>query len=180
MNIKILTFFFFTSFFSFSQEKIVNIDSSKVTIIGNTLYKAHQEFLKNNKGVLSTRIRYSKIDLSNILFETSKNQILPASYNALNALFTLLSDNPNTIIKIEGHTDKIGHSQYNLKLSIRRARAIRLYLFKKGIKLERISANGYGDQQPICEAPCKENQRVEFTLIHDGTEQKLVARDFGS
>ncbi len=126
--------------------------------------------------MLSTKIRYSKIDLSNILFETSKNQILPQSYNALNALFTLLRDNPKLILKIEGHTDEIGHGQSNLKLSIRRARAIRLYLFKKGLKLERISAIGYGDQRPMCESPCKENQRVEFTLIHDGTEQKLVTR----
>jgi hypothetical protein len=44
------------------------------------------------------------------------------------------------------------------------------------IKLNRLTATTYVDQFPICEAPCKENQRVEFTLIHDDPEQKLSTR----
>ena len=176
MKIQLLVLSLLMSYFSFSQEKVVSIDSTKVTIIGDVLYKAHQEYISNNNGDLSTKIRYTKIDLSNIVFETSKSKILPTSYNSLNALLTLLIDNSKVILKIVGHTDKIGHSPSNLKLSIRRARAIRLYLVKKGVKLDRILAIGYGDQLPICTTPCKENQRVEFTLIHDGSEQKLVTR----
>jgi len=176
MKTKLLLFLFFISFLSYSQEKTVNIDSTQITLIGNKLYKGHQEYIKNKEGALSTKIRYTEIDLSNVLFKTSKSVLLPVSYNSLNALVIILRDNPQIVLKIEGHTDKIGHSRSNLKLSIRRARAIRLYLFSKGIKLDRITAKGYGDQFPICKAPCQQNQRVEFILIHDGTEQKLITR----
>jgi len=111
-----------------------------------------------------------------VLFKTSQSVLLLGSYNALNALVILLKDNSRITLKIEGHTDKVGHSRSNLKLSIRRARAIRLYLFSKGIKLDRILAVGHGDKSPICDSPCRENQRVEFTLTSEGNEKRLVTR----
>ena len=163
------------TFVSFAQEGLrINIDSTKVVLIGNKLFKAHEgREYKNDGSTNNTRIQYSEIDLSNVLFRTSTSELLSNSYNALNALVILLRDNPNINLKIIGHTDKVGHQIKNLKLSIRRARTIRLYLFKKGIKINRLIANGYGDAQPICESPCKENQRVEFIVIDNGLENKL-------
>lgn len=171
--IKLLIIVFCTS--AFAQENLrINIDSTKVVLIGNKLYKAHQgRQYKNSGATNNTIIQYSEIDLSNVLFKTSTPELLPESYNALNALVILLRDNPKLNLKIDGHTDKVGHPIKNLKLSIKRARTIRLYLFKKGIKLSRLTANGYGDEMPICKSPCSENQRVEFTLLNNGLEQKL-------
>jgi len=171
MKNKILIFILFTSLLSHAQK--IEIDSLKIVLIGNKLYKAHQGLRVENDKSKNTSIRYTEVDISNILFKTSRAEILSESYDGLNALYVLLKNNPNMDLKVEGHTDRIGHSKNNLKLSIRRARAIRLYLFKKGIKLNRMSANGFGDQSPICEAPCEKNQRVEFTLIENGKENKL-------
>ena len=77
-------------------------------------------------------------------------------------------------VKIEGHTDKIGNSKKNLKLSKKRARTIKLYLFKQGIKFNRMTATGHGDTTTICDAPCTKNQRVEFTLIENGKQNRLA------
>ena len=173
MKTKLLLLTLLFTYFSYAQQNDkVNIDSTQVTLIGNKLYKAHQGYSKAS----GYSIKYTEIDISNVLFKTSQSVLLPGSYNALNSLVTLLKDNPKIRLKIEGHTDRVGHSRSNLKLSFRRARAIKLYLFSKGIKLDRITANGFGDQSPICETPCTENQRVEFALISDGNEKRLVTR----
>lgn len=167
----------FVSLPSFGQvSNVVHLDSTQITLIGNKLYKAYQGYQKNKDELTNTVIQYAEVDISNVLFKKSQSVLLPGSYNALNALVILMRNNPQLTLKIEGHTDKIGHSRSNLKLSIRRARAIRLYLFSKNIKLERVTAIGHGDTNPICDAPCKENQRVTFTLIDDGTEKRLVTR----
>ncbi len=171
MKNKILIFILFASFLSHAQN--IEMDSLRIVLIGNKLYKAHQGLQVENGKSKNTSIRYTEVDLSNILFKTSRTEILSKSYDGLNALYILLKDNPNMDLKVLGHTDKIGNSKSNLKLSIRRARAIRFYLFRKGIKISRISVNGFGDQSPICEAPCKENQRVEFILVQNGKENKL-------
>ena len=175
IKLTIITILIGLTFYG-QNNAIVNIDSTKIRLIGDKLYKAYQGYQKKDGAISNSTIRYTEIDLSNVLFKTSKTELLLGSYNALNALVVLLRDNPHIILKIDGHTDKVGNNKMNLKLSIRRARTIRLYLFKKGIKLDRIIAKGYGDQFPVCKSPCKNNQRVEFTLIHDGTEQKLVTR----
>ncbi len=175
-KILLLTFFFTTVFYP-QENNNVNLDSTQITLIGNKLYKAHQAYHSTNEGSFKNySIKYIEIDLSDILFKTSQSVLLPGSYNALNALVILMKDNPEIMVKIDGHTDKVGHSNSNLKLSIRRARAIRLYLFHKGIKLDRITANGFGDQAPICDSPCKENQRVEFTITSNGNEKRLVTK----
>ena len=158
------------------EDEIIRLDSTKITLIGNKIYKAHQGYQKSNDSTYNTLIQYSEVNLSNVLFKTSTALLLPVSYNALNALVILLRDNPNFNLKIEGHTDKVGHPQSNLRLSIKRANTIKIYMIRKGIDAKRMTASGYGDQFPICEPPCIDNQRVEFTLVHDGSEQKLVTR----
>ena len=72
-------------------------------------------------------------------------------------------------LEISGHTDNIGTSEYNLKLSQRRASAIVDYLVGKGVDARRLKAVGYGRQQPLAsnddESEGRElNRRVEFRV----------------
>jgi len=146
------------------------IDNSKnIKIIENSVYRIHSKTyitkVLDSSRVDSTSFRYSKLFLLDVLFKTSKSEILAESFDNLNKLSVLLNDNLEMKIKINGHTDKIGNSKSNLKLSKKRAKAIKKYLGRKGVKSRRIVTEGFGDKFPICQSPCDENRRVEFEFI---------------
>ena len=73
-----------------------------------------------------------------------------------------------------GHTDSIGSKEYNQKLSVRRAEAVKAHLVSKGIEPNRIYTEGKGLTQPIADnrtaAGRAKNRRVEIEVV--GTRQK--------
>jgi outer membrane protein OmpA-like peptidoglycan-associated protein len=72
-------------------------------------------------------------------------------------------------IDVFGHTDDIGTEEYNLRLSQRRAQAVRNYLVEAGIDPEIISTKGYGKSSPRARGTTPEaraaNRRVEIAII---------------
>ena len=72
-------------------------------------------------------------------------------------------------IEVAGHTDSRGSDEYNMKLSQRRAEAVRSYLVSKGIASDRLSAKGYGESQPVADNATDEgrfqNRRVELAPL---------------
>ena len=75
----------------------------------------------------------SSVVLKNIVFDYNKSTINESSFNELDNIVKLLSDNPSIKLSIEGHTDKAGGSAFNMTLSLNRAKAVVDYLVKKGI-----------------------------------------------
>jgi OOP family OmpA-OmpF porin len=79
-----------------------------------------------------------------------------------------LKEYPETMVKIEGHTDSKGSADYNAQLSQRRAEAVRNFLVNNGISPERITAQGMGEDYPIATnstaAGRLQNRRVEVTI----------------
>lgn len=77
----------------------------------------------------------------------------------------LLKQNENYSVLLEGNTDSIGSSQYNLGLSKRRADAVAKVLEKHGIDASRISTTGLGKDNPIASNDTEEgrakNRRVD-------------------
>ncbi len=106
--------------------------------------------------------------LNNVLFEFNKWDLLPESFEELNIVVKLLTDNPKVEIEVSGHTDNIGSEKYNLELSDKRAASVKNYLVSKGIDAKRISSKGYGKSKPIAENTTElgreQNRRVEFTI----------------
>jgi len=74
----------------------------------------------------------------------------------------------DTMVKIEGHTDSQGSSDYNAQLSQRRAEAVRNFLVTNGVAPERITAQGMGEDYPIATNSSasgrQQNRRVEVTI----------------
>ena len=75
-----------------------------------------------------------------------------------------------------GHTDRIGSNAYNMKLSLRRADAVKAYLISKGIPANRIYTEGKGEKQPVKDCPRMKdskkliaclapNRRVEVEVV---------------
>ena len=106
-----------------------------------------------------------------ILFDTGSAQISKESRKQMEEILAALKskDLDNAQIRIEGHTDSIGDSGYNLKLSRRRAETVYQYLKKGGIKENLLSFTGKGDTEPVADNAAeqgrKQNRRVDFVRI---------------
>ncbi len=107
--------------------------------------------------------------LRNIFFEYDKYNLKPESKSELNRLIKLMEENPDIKIEISGHTDNVGSYEYNLELSLNRAKKVYEYLAENGIDPERLEYEGYADKKPIDTNETEEgranNRRTEFTIL---------------
>ena len=86
----------------------------------------------------------------------------------INEVVSILNDNSTYLLTIAGHTDSVGSSESNQRLSQRRADAVKKYLIDKGVDTSRVSSVGYGEDQPVADnkyaAGRKQNRRVELSV----------------
>ena len=61
----------------------------------------------------------------------------------------LKGENKNVYLEIQGHTDSSGAPELNYKLGEDRAEAVRRFLSKQGIALNRMSTISYGEEEPV-------------------------------
>ena len=106
------------------------------------------------------------IVLEGIVFKTGSAVIEPASEEILEQAFNTLDQNKDITVEIRGYTDNVGSRAANMRLSQRRADAVKAWLVKKGIAASRITAKGYGPDNPIGDNKTAEgrqkNRRIEF------------------
>ncbi len=67
----------------------------------------------------------------------------------LDSIVVFMNLHPNLVIEIGSHTDSRGTSEYNLKLSEKRAESIVKKLISLGVDSSRLTFKGYGEEQPI-------------------------------
>jgi len=107
---------------------------------------------------------------SGILFATNSSAVSSASKSALRDLATSLNNNPETNIKIVGHTDNVGKVDYNQTLSEKRAKSVYDYLMDdQGIGSKRMTYEGHGMKEPVAdntsEVGRSQNRRVEILIL---------------
>jgi OmpA-OmpF porin, OOP family len=111
---------------------------------------------------------------ADVFFDFDKSVLKPEGKAKLDELVAKLKGIALEVIIAIGHTDSIGSVEYNLKLSVRRAEAVKAYLVSKGIEPNRIYTEGKGKAQPIADNRTAEgrakNRRVEIEVV--GTRQK--------
>lgn len=113
--------------------------------------------------------------VQNVYYDFNKAALKPESYPALDEIVRMMNTYPTMVIEMSAHTDNIGSSSYNQKLSEARARSAVAYLVSKGIDESRLKAKGYGETMPI--EPNKnpdgsdnpegreKNRRTEFKVL---------------
>ncbi len=108
------------------------------------------------------------IVLKNIFFETGKFDLKNESKSELNKLVTLLNDNPNLKIQLDGHTDNVGQEKDNLLLSTNRAKAVVGYLLSKSVNAQRLTYKGFGSSRPVADNATEQgkalNRRTELSI----------------
>ncbi|TVQ71114.1 MAG: OmpA family protein, partial [Balneolaceae bacterium] len=110
-----------------------------------------------------------KIALYGILFDFDKETLQQASSKQLQQVVTLLMENPELKLEIQGHTDSDGNADYNLNLSQKRSESVLHYLVLFGVDPERLNARGYGASRPVAPNDTDENKarnrRVELVRL---------------
>lgn len=105
---------------------------------------------------------------SDALFDFDKATLKPEGQSKLDGLVTKLKGVNLDVAIAVGHTDSIGTDEYNQRLSVKRADAVKAYLVSKGIPAEQIKTDGKGESQPVADNKTKEgrakNRRVEVTV----------------
>jgi type IX secretion system PorP/SprF family membrane protein len=104
-------------------------------------------------------------------FEFNSADLDEESSRYLEDLSKAMLDNPQLKIKLMGHTDNVGSDKFNLKLSIYRAQAIKDFIVGKGVRAERIMADGKGLREPLNANKTEQeraiNRRVELTILYE-------------
>ncbi|MDR2775043.1 MAG: OmpA family protein [Tannerella sp.] len=112
---------------------------------------------------------------SGILFATNSSIVSDASKTALRNFAANLDKNPDTDIKIVGHTDNTGKVDYNQTLSEKRAKSVFDYLLEQEVSGNRMIYEGKGIHQPVADNNTVEgrakNRRVEILIL---ANEKMV------
>ena len=133
--------------------------------------KAAMERATAGTGVAVTQTEDNQLKLnipSDISFDTGRANIKPNLQPILDQFAQGLGSQPNTEIRIIGHTDSTGSQAINNPLSVNRAASARDYLVSRGVNSRRIQIDGRGEREPIAdndsEAGRARNRRIEIFL----------------
>lgn len=92
---------------------------------------------------------------ASVLFDYQRSTIRSAEAPKLEELMAKIKGRALERLDAVGHADRIGSSAYNLRLSQRRAEAVRAYLAGKGLDTGRIRIEAKGEEQSVTGETCK-------------------------
>ncbi len=103
-----------------------------------------------------------------VFFEYDSFNLNSEAENTLRTKASILRANPAMEIRVEGHADERGSTEYNIALGQRRAEAVRTFLAGYGIPAPRISTISYGKERPAVQGSSEQawaqNRRAEFAV----------------
>jgi outer membrane protein OmpA-like peptidoglycan-associated protein len=104
-------------------------------------------------------------------FDTGSTKLRPESQEQLNQIAADLRADPDVRAKVAGYTDNVGGAGRNLELSQKRANSVTAELVRKGISPDRLTAEGYGQQDPIADNSTAEGRALN-RRVSVGVTQK--------
>ena len=120
------------------------------------------------------------VNLPDVTFATGSTAISPSFQTALNQVASSLTQYPNSLIDVYGHTDTVGSTASNQTLSEERARAVANYLINRGVASSRIRWQGFGETQLRIATGDNvnepQNRRVEIKVVPITQEDVAAAR----
>ena len=138
--------------------------------VGKNSSEAHLVKLIEDKSFTTPeQFKENWITLDRTYFKTGSDELTEGSEQQLKNIVAILKAYPKVAIRLGGYTDNTGSAEGNLKLSERRANSVLNKLVALGANKAQLSAQGYGQEHPICEAndtdECKaKNRRIDIRL----------------
>lgn len=109
-----------------------------------------------------------------VYFDFDESTIRPEAEALLEEKAAILQASPQVQIRIEGHADERGSTEYNLALGNRRAEAVREFLTDFGISDDRFETTSFGEGRPLRTGSDEEawaaNRRAEFVITAGGNQ----------
>ena len=106
------------------------------------------------------------VTLRDMLFATGRAELQPGVRRSIERLAEVLRQHPERRVLIEGFADSTGGSAMNLRLSQRRAEAVRSALVRAGVAPQRLEVRAFGEEYPVADNATAEgrqqNRRVEL------------------
>lgn len=131
--------------------------------------KREMEQATQGTGIAVTQTADNQLKLnipSDISFAVGRSDIQPNFAPVLDQFAAGLRNNPNTDVRIVGHTDSTGSDAINNPLSLARAESARNFLTMRGVSGARIQVEGRGSHQPVASNDTLDgrarNRRVEI------------------
>jgi peptidoglycan-associated lipoprotein len=107
-----------------------------------------------------------------INFDLDRSDLRDDARAALDAKIPILLANTNVTVRVSGHADERGSSEYNLALGQRRAATAKRYLVERGVAESRVETTSFGEERPVCtesnEMCWSQNRRDEFEITAGG------------
>jgi len=128
------------------------------------------QLLQQLNAVLETKDtdRGLVVTMADVLFDSGKYTLRPAAREKLAKLAGIVLGHPGLRLAAEGHTDSTGSTEFNQKLSVKRAESVAEYLSSQGVPRDSLNASGFGDTNPIASndtaAGRQKNRRVELIV----------------
>ena len=120
---------------------------------------------QQSMGPTSTKLTFS----ADAFFDFDKSVLKPEGKQQLDRLVDSAKGVNLEVVIAVGHTDSVGSDNYNQKLSMRRAEAVKAYMVSKGIDKERVYTEGKGEKSPVADNKTAEgrakNRRVEIEVV---------------
>lgn len=112
-------------------------------------YFPHPGLILNTDITVPSRFVADTLFLKDIRFAFDKSQIEEQYLRYLDEIALRMIKYPGITLRLNGYADSKGNESYNKKLSITRARVIQDYLLNKASFADRISVDGFGEENPL-------------------------------
>lgn len=161
-----------TNYYKITYKPPVCEDLHYVTVnlsLSEIGFDSIESFGEYDKSVFTDFVEVGTVALMDIEFEFGSSTVSKESLKLLEDIAQQLKRHPDIKLEISGHTDDIGGDDFNMRLSLERAKSVKNELVKMGINSRRLTVKGYGKTKPIMpndsDENRKRNRRTEFTVV---------------
>lgn len=109
------------------------------------------------------------ISMGVVYFDFDEYVVKPEHLPMINEVSNAMRASPQTRVRLEGHTDRHGSTEYNLALGQRRAEAVRRLMLLNGVPEAQMDAVSFGKEKPVA---------VEFNAEADAKNRRTEIKTF--